>query len=218
MPNFRRHPMSSGVLVFWQGHPMIRILFFLVLSLALGLGPALSAETKAPLGVTQVTAVEGVAEYRIANGLRVLLLPDPSVDTITVNVTYLVGSRNEGYGESGMAHLLEHLLFRGTPRFPNLKGEFLRRGGRYNGTTSYDRTNYYETLAAAGENLDWALAMEADRMVSVSISQEDLDAEMTVVRNEFESGENSPASVLRQRVAAAAYLWHNYGRAIIGAR
>ena len=183
-----------------------------------GPGAASAVEAPLPAGVQRVTSVEGVTEYRLANGLKVLLLPDPSVDTITVNVTYLVGSRNEGYGESGMAHLLEHLLFRGTPRFPNLKGEFLRRGGRYNGTTSYDRTNYYETLAASGENLDWALAMEADRMVSAPISQEDLDAEMTVVRNEFESGENSPASVLRQRVAAAAYLWHNYGRAIIGAR
>src|SRR3972149_6320523 len=92
----------------------------------------------APAGVQRATSGEGVTEYRLANGLKVLLLPDPSVDTITVNVTYLVGSRNEGYGESGMAHLLEHLLFRGTPRFPNLKGEFLRRGGGAKGTTSYD--------------------------------------------------------------------------------
>jgi zinc protease len=135
-----------------------------------------------------------------------------------VNVTYLVGSRNEGYGESGMAHLLEHLLFRGTPRFPNVKSEFLRRGARYNGSTSSDRTNYYQTLAANDDNLDWVLAMEADRMVNASITREDLDAEMTVVRNEFESGENSAASVLRQRVAGAAFQWHNYGRPTIGAR
>src|SRR3990172_9585743 len=218
MPNFRRHPMSSGVLVFWQGHPMIRILFFLVLSLALGLGPALSAETKAPPGVIQVTAVEGVAEYRLANGLRVLLIPDASVDTVTVNVTYLVGSRHEGYGEAGMAHLLEHMLFRGTPSRPSIWAELKKIGASANGTTSFDRTNYFETFPASESNLDAALALEADRMLNSFVSRKDLDAEMTGVRNEFEAGENSPFGLLRQRVAATAYLWHAYGRSVIGSR
>ena len=77
-----------------------------------------------------------------------LTVPDPGIDTITVNITYLVGSRHEGYGENGMAHLLEHLLFKGTKRHPNIKEEFTRRGARWNGTTSYDRTNYFETFAA----------------------------------------------------------------------
>lgn len=171
-----------------------------------------------PAGVERTATVEGITEYQLTNGLRLLTLPDPSVDTITVNVTYLVGSRHEGYGEAGMAHLLEHLLFRGTPRHPNVKGDFQRRGARFNGTTSYDRTNYFATYPATGDNLEWALAMEADRMVNANVSQADLDAEMTVVRNEFESGENSPAGLLRSRVAAAAYQWHNYGRAIIGTR
>ena len=63
----------------------------------------------------RVTSVEGITEYRLANGLRVLLFPDPTKQTITVNITYLVGSRNENYGETGMAHLLEHLMFKGTP-------------------------------------------------------------------------------------------------------
>jgi zinc protease len=171
-----------------------------------------------PKGPVRVTAVEGVNEYRLANGLKILLIPDRSIDTITVNVTYLVGSRHEGYGESGMAHLLEHLMFRGTKRFPNIKADFQQRGARYNGSTSFDRTNYYETFPASEKTLDHVLDVEADRMVTASVAKRDLDAEMTVVRNEFESGENSPFGVLRERVAASAYLWHNYGRAIIGAR
>ena len=97
----------------------------------------------------KVTSVEGITEYRLANGLKVLLFPDPSKSTITVNVTYLVGSRHEGYGESGMAHLLEHMVFKGTPRFPNIPQELTARGARPNGTTWYDRTNYFETFAAA---------------------------------------------------------------------
>jgi zinc protease len=169
-------------------------------------------------GFTRVTSAGGITEYLAPNGLRLLLLPDSSVDTITVNVTYLVGSRHEGYGESGMAHLLEHLLFKGTPRHPNIKGEFQKRGARWNGTTSLDRTNYFETFPASDDNLDWALGLEADRMVNSFIAKKDLDSEMTVVRNEFESGENNPGSILRARVTAAAYLWHGYGRSVIGAR
>ena len=171
-----------------------------------------------PAGVARVTSVEGVTEYRLANGLKILLIPDRSIDTVTVNVTYLVGSRHEGYGETGMAHLLEHLMFRGTPRFPSIKADFQRLGARYNGSTSFDRTNYYETFPASEKTLDHVLDVEADRMVNASIARRDLDAEMTVVRNEFESGENSAFSVLRERVAASAYLWHNYGNATIGAR
>src|SRR5207248_1031694 len=104
-----------------------------------------------------------------------------SIDTITVNVTYLVGSRHEGYGGTGMAHLLEHLMFRGTPRFPDIKADFQKRGARYNGSTSFDRTNYFETFPASGKTLDYVLEVEADRMVNASIARRDLDAEMTVL-------------------------------------
>ncbi len=180
--------------------------------------PARPADPVLPKGLTRVTSVEGVTEYRLANGLKILLIPDRSIETITVNVTYLVGSRHEGYGETGMAHLLEHLMFRGTRRFPNIKADFQQRGARYNGSTSFDRTNYYETFPASAKTLAYVLDVEADRMVNASIARRDLDAEMTVVRNEFESGENSPFGVLRERMAASAYLWHNYGKAIIGAR
>ncbi|HEY6240790.1 MAG TPA: pitrilysin family protein, partial [Burkholderiales bacterium] len=179
---------------------------------------AQGAPATKPAALVRVAAVEGVTEYRLANGLKILLVPDRSIDTITVNVTYLVGSRYEGYGETGMAHLLEHLMFRGTPRFPNIKADFQQRGARYNGSTSFDRTNYFETFPANEKTLDYVLQVEADRMVNASIARRDLDAEMTVVRNEFESGENSAFNVLRERMAASAYLWHNYGKAVIGAR
>ena len=197
---------------------MTRAAILFLLSLALGFAPPALAEPALPSGVAKFAAVEGVTEYRLENGLRVLLVPDASVDTITVNMTYLVGSRNEGYGESGMAHLLEHLLFRGTPNHPNIKLEFMKYGARFNGSTSFDRTNYFETFPASADKLDWALDLEAERMLKSFVSRADLDAEMTVVRNEFESGENSPFNVLRERVVATAYLWHNYGRPIIGSR
>lgn len=166
----------------------------------------------------KVTTVEGITEYRLANGLRVLLFPDPSKSTITVNVTYLVGSRHEGYGESGMAHLLEHMVFKGTPRFPNIPQQLTAHGARPNGSTSYDRTNYFETFSATDDNLRWALDLESDRMVNSFVAAKDLQSEFTVVRNEFESGENNPSQVLFQRVMATGYLWHNYGKAVIGSR
>ena len=166
----------------------------------------------------KVTTVEGITEYRLQNGLRVLLFPDNSKQTITVNVTYLVGSKHENYGETGMAHLLEHLVFKGTPKHPNIPQELTEHGARPNGTTWVDRTNYFETFNATEENLKWALDLEADRMVNSFISKKDLDSEMTVVRNEFEAGENNPFRVLMQRVMSTAYLWHNYGKSTIGSR
>ncbi|NUO02487.1 MAG: insulinase family protein [Saprospiraceae bacterium] len=171
-----------------------------------------------PEGVEKVTSVEGITEYRLKNGLRVLLFPDPSKATITVNITYLVGSRHEGYGETGMAHLLEHLVFKGTPKHPNIPQELTEHGARPNGTTWYDRTNYFETFAASDVNLRWALDLEADRMINSYIAKKDLDSEMTVVRNEYERGENFPGSILTQRVTSTAYLWHNYGKSTIGAK
>ena len=171
-----------------------------------------------PAGVSKVGSVEGITEYRLANGLRFLLFPDLSKPTITVNITYLVGSRHENYGETGMAHLLEHLLFKGTPKHPHIDQEFNKRGARSNGTTSFDRTNYFELFQASDENLAWAIEMEADRMVNSFIAKKDLVAEMTVVRNEYEQGENSPFSVLLKRLQSIAYDWHSYGRSTIGNR
>jgi len=178
---------------------------------------ALAAQTLPP-GVQKVTSVEGITEYTLQNGLRVLLFPDPTKPNATVHITYLVGSRHEDYDETGMAHLLEHLMFKGSKNHTNVKKELQDHGARPNGTTWYDRTNYFETFQASDENLDWALSLEADRMVNSFIAKADLDTEMTVVRNEFESGENSPQRILMERVLSTAFLWHNYGKSTIGAK
>lgn len=164
------------------------------------------------------TTVEGISEYHLSNGLRVLMFPDQSKPQITVNVTYLVGSRHEDYGETGMAHLLEHLVFKGTPNNADISKGLKDHGAFYNGSTWFDRTNYFETLASSDENIEWALQMEADRMVNSFISAEDLKSEMTVVRNEFEMGENNPTRVLMDKVMATSYQWHNYGSTTIGSR
>jgi zinc protease len=176
------------------------------------------ATTQLALAQTKITSVEGITEYRLDNGMTVLLFPDSSKPTVTVNVTYMVGSRHEGSGETGMAHLLEHMLFKGTTTRGDIKTELKKYGADFNGSTSWDRTNYFEILAATDENLHYALQLEADRMVNSRVSRQDLDSEMTVVRNEFESGENSPERVLFERVLSTAYLWHSYGRSPIGSR
>jgi zinc protease len=171
-----------------------------------------------PAGITRITTVEGITEYRLANGLQILLVPDDSKPTTTVNLTYRVGSRHENYGETGMAHLLEHLIFKGTPTTRNALAEFGKRGLRANGTTSFDRTNYFASFAANDDNLRWFLSWHADAMVNSFIAREDLDTEMTVVRNEMESGENDPGRILLQQTLATMFQWHNYGKSTIGAR
>lgn len=162
--------------------------------------------------------VEGISEYVLPNAVKVLLFPDESKEVVTVNMTVFVGSRHEGYGEAGMAHLLEHMLFKGTPTHPEVPKVLQDRGARFNGTTWMDRTNYYETLPASKDNLEFALNLEADRLLNSNIKGEDLESEMTVVRNEFERGENSPMRVLMQRIESAAFDWHNYGKSTIGNR
>ena len=189
-----------------------------ILTFALLAPPVASAAASLPAGVTKVRSVEGVDEYQLANGLQVLLVPDSTTPTVTVNVTYKVGSRMENYGETGMAHLLEHLMFKGSEHFPNPDMEFSRRGFRNNGSTYYDRTNYYSTFQSSDDNLRWALAREADAMTHSFIARKDLDSEMTVVRNEYEMGETRPASVLFKRLFSAMYDWHNYGKEAIGNR
>lgn len=165
-----------------------------------------------------IRSLEGISEYHLENGMKVLLFPDKSSPKVTVNLTVFVGSRHEGYGEAGMAHLLEHMVFKGTPTHQNIPKSLQERGAEFNGTTWLDRTNYYETLPASDENLEFALKLEADRLVNSFISAEDLAKEFSVVRSEFERGENSPQRVLMQRVTAAAFEWHNYGQTTIGNR
>jgi zinc protease len=175
-----------------------------------------SAQEAAP--PQKVITIEGITEYRLANGLRFLSFPDPSSSTVTINMTVLVGSRMEGYGETGMAHLLEHMLFKGSKNYPHVDKAMQEHGAQFNGTTWVDRTNYFETMPATDENLEFGIKLEADRLVNCFIKREDLATEMTVVRNEFEMGENSPERILNQRMMAIAYEWHNYGKSTIGNR
>ncbi len=187
----------------------------LLLPVMMHTGNHASAQAKKAV---KTTSVEGITEYQLPNGLRVLLFPDPSKPTITVNITYLVGSRMEGYGETGMAHLLEHMMFKGSKNHRHVPAELTAHGASPNGTTSYDRTNYFETFSATDENLNWGLSLESDRMVNSFIADSDLKSEFSVVRNEFESGENRPSNVLMERVLSTAYLWHNYGKSTIGSK
>ncbi|WP_136668173.1 pitrilysin family protein [Flavobacterium sp. H122] len=165
-----------------------------------------------------VNSIEGIKEYGLKNGMKVLLIPDASQSNMVVNIVYNVGSRHEGYGEKGMAHLLEHMLFKSTKKLGDIKKMLSSKGGNANGTTWYDRTNYYEVFPSSDENLRWSLEMEADRMINATILQEDLDKEFSVVRNEFEIGENYPEGVLSERLASTAFLWHNYGNSTIGSK
>ncbi|HZH43192.1 MAG TPA: pitrilysin family protein [Lysobacter sp.] len=171
-----------------------------------------------PSGLAAGACVEGICEYTLKNGLRVLLFTDASKPTVTVNIAYGVGSAHENYGETGMAHLLEHLLFKGTPKHADIPAELKKRGIQANATTWMDRTNYFGSFPADAATLDWLLGLEADRMVNALLAKEHLDSEMTVVRNEMERNENAPAAVTMQRLRATAYLWHNYGNSTIGAR
>ena len=190
----------------------------LAVALLLVAGLASAQNVALPGGMTRGPSIEGITEYGLPNGLRVILYPDPSKPTATVNITYLVGSRMENYGETGMAHLLEHLLFKGSKNFPRPDAEFSRRGFQNNGTTSFDRTNYFSTFQASDDNLKWAIDWSADAMVNSFIARKDLDSEMTVVRNEFEMGENDPSRVMLKRMQSVMYDWHNYGNSPIGAR
>jgi zinc protease len=179
--------------------------------------PDAAIKTPSPAAVpTPLRELGGIEEYVLPNGLQVLLFSDATQTTTTVNITYRVGSRHEAPGEYGMAHLLEHMLFKGTQRQKDIPGAMAQRGVRFNGTTTVDRTNYFASFNANADTLAFLLDLEADRMVNSRVAKADLDTEMTVVRNEFERGENQPFPVLAQRVNAAAFAWHPYGHATIG--
>jgi zinc protease len=199
--------------------PMQKTLPFRLLALSASIAAAAAAFPALAAGLpAQVREVEGVHEYRLPDGLQVLLIPDASKPTVTVNVTYRVGSRMEGYGETGMAHLLEHLMFKSTKNIAQVSTELSKRGMQFNGSTTADRTNYFETFPSDPAQLAWALKTEAERMTHANIIKKDLDSEMTVVRNEMESGENSPVRILMEKTNAAAFQWHAYGKDTIGAR
>ena len=136
-------------------------------------------------------------------------------------VTYQVGSRNEVTGTTGATHILEHMMFKGTDRFNSAEGndyssQMERIGARSNATTYFDRTNYYATLPR--QYVPLAIELEADRMRNLRIREEDLASEMTVVRNEYERGENNPVRTLIKEIYAAAFIAHPYSHPTIGWR
>jgi zinc protease len=172
-------------------------------------------------GATFVAAGERVREFRLANGLKVLLVGNSVAPVVTVCVLYRVGSRNEAVGHTGSTHLLEHMMFKGTPEFNKARGTQIaatlqKIGADFNATTWYDRTNYFETVPS--DQLELALRLEADRMRHSFIADEDRQSEMTVVRNELERGQNEPMMVLDEAVYAAAFREHPYHHPTIGWR
>ncbi|HSS44926.1 MAG TPA: insulinase family protein, partial [Thermoanaerobaculia bacterium] len=151
----------------------------------------------------------GIREFRLAaNGLTVLLLRNRVAPVVTFAVVYHVGSRNEAVGHTGATHLLEHLMFKGTPEYNRKKGTAIAAvleacGARFNATTWFDRTNYYETLPS--DRFEVAVRIEASRMRRCFLRDEDRQPEMTVVRNEFDRGENSAFQVLYKQSFAVAF-------------
>jgi zinc protease len=173
-------------------------------------------------GFTRVRSLGGIDEYRLdSNGLTVLLVPDHSAPVVTFEVTYQVGSRNEVTGTTGATHILEHMMFKGSESFNDAKGNSIKQmlervGGQFNASTSFDRTNYFATIGR--ENLESYIAIEADRMRHLWLHESDRQAEMTVVRNEYERGKNDPENVLLEEVMEAAYVALPYHHPTIGWR
>ncbi|UCD38960.1 MAG: insulinase family protein [Fidelibacterota bacterium] len=164
----------------------------------------------------------GITEYRFTvNDLTVLLMEEHSAPVATFMVTYRVGSRNEAIGYTGSTHLLEHLMFKGSQEYNEERGNSIwtvlqNVGAKINATTWLDRTNYFEMLPS--EHLETAIAIEADRMRQALIQDSDRQPEMTVVRNEFERGENDPWETLDKNLWATAYQAHPYHHSTIGWR
>jgi len=183
---------------------------------------ALHAAPASVEGFSHVKTLGGIDEYTLdANGLSVLLMSDRTAPVVTFMVTYRVGSRNEVTGTTGATHLLEHLMFKGSPNFNDAKGNSVKQflesiGGNYNATTWLDRTNYYSEVGS--ENLEGYMAIESDRMRNLWLREDDRRPEMTVVRNEFEQGENDPVQSLDKEIFAAAFQAHPYHHSTIGWR
>jgi len=160
----------------------------------------------------------GIASYKLANGFKIILIPYPSASTVRIELLIRSGSKLEGYGETGMAHLLEHMLFKGAGQRKNIKDDLTKLGARYNGTTSQDRTNYFETVDADPKKIDELLRLEADRFIRARFTAADLASEMTVVRNELENSEKEPSQLVLSALARNGFNWHGYSRSTIGAR
>lgn len=158
----------------------------------------------------------GIYEYEASNGLKLLLVPQKGLGVTTANITFEVGSQNEGLGLSGGAHWLEHALFKGSKKYQGKNGMWkLENMGAYlNAQTYLSRTNFFEVIET--KHLNDVIVREADRMYEPLLTADLLQSEMTVIRNEYERGENNDFEVLHKRMMATAFMAHGYHHSTIG--
>ena len=171
------------------------------------------------VAVDSTKASPRVVEFTLGNGLQVLVIPDHRAPVVTQMIWYKVGAADEPRGSSGIAHFLEHLMFKGTTKHP--PGEFsqtvLRVGGEENAFTNFDYTGYYQRVTR--DQLATMMAFEADRMTGLVLTDENVLPERDVVLEEHNSRvANNPRSRLSEQMEAALYLNHPYGRPVIGWR
>jgi len=179
----------------------------------LGLGLSLGLATPAAAG----TLAERVFETTLANGLKVLIVEEPKAPVVTVQVWYKVGSRNEQVGKTGLSHMLEHMMFKGTPKIGPKQFDLLvtRSGGVDNAETQTDFTGYYEDFAA--DRVELGLTLEADRMVHLLVDEKEFAPEHQVVIEERRLRiDDQPSNVLSEVMRAAAFLAHAYRNPTIG--
>ena len=200
---------------------MIDLRHFIVLLFAVlvPIAPASAKPAVPPAPLARLDAqAAGFSSYVLANGFKIILVPFASAANARVELVVKTGSKLEGYGETGMAHLLEHMLFKSAGARTDLKSELTALGANWNGTTSADRTNFFETVAAEPAKIDEAIRIEADRFIRASFTKEHLASEMSVVRNELERGDSDPGSLVMRALQRQSYFWHGYSRPTIGAR
>ncbi|MES2752537.1 MAG: pitrilysin family protein [Pseudomonadota bacterium] len=183
------------------------------------LGICLAAQTATPSAIAQSAAPQRPATFTLGNGLNVIVIPDRRTPVVTQMIWYKVGSADETPGKSGLAHFLEHLMFKGTAAHP--AGEFSqlisRIGGNENAFTSFDYTAYFQRVPR--EQLKTMMEFEADRMTGLILKDENVLPERDVVLEEYNMRVgNNPDARLTEQIMAALYLNHPYGRPVIGWR
>ena len=195
-----------------------QLCFCLLVSVLLLSTLPVRAQADAKKGFVSEVSTGGISSYTLANGFKIILIPFPSASNVRVELLVRTGSKLEGYGETGMAHLLEHMLFKGAGARKNVKDDLTAMGASWNGTTTADRTNYFETLSSDPQKLDEVIRLEADRFIRSRFTKADLDSEMTVVRNELENSERNSSRLVFDALGRNSFVWHGYARSTIGAR
>ena len=160
----------------------------------------------------------GFSSYVLPNGFKIILVAFPAAANARIELLVKTGSKLEGYGETGMAHLLEHMLFKSAGNRIDIKSDLTNIGATWNGTTNADSTNFFETVSAEPEKIDEAIRIEADRFIRASFTKEHLHSEMSVVRNELERNDSDFNSLLMRTLERQSFSWHGYSRSTLGAR